>query len=402
MEILLTIAKFLGLALTTILGVIAVLGKLHEEIEVPLLIQLPGGPETEKRRRLTKWGITTLVGILVGFILGATAQALESINRYRQSRTSQVGIQEQLRIAQTSLDYSQRAVTRLEDLKVFAVFELPASEFMLGDLISEKDKLHFVSTVPSSQQGGKHNVGGLDYGICIAGLKYRPDGTVSTFSGELTMDGINMAVPISTDILERSKKPESIIQDERTSMLQFLHSPKATIRIWRADSDQNRLGGDFTASSAGSQTVSLEYLYPSDHIRLTWACDFPNANWMRNAKMTSLPDLDHASVRLSLDNYPVTQLADPSNARISPDRLRARREVWCAVLKLIFNTLAIRSSLHDLGTAEINTVYATLPGKEDFVPRDLGNYLKSPNAAVTEESGAQMGKNLRITAVRTQ
>ena len=118
--------------------------------------------------------------------------------------------------------------------------------------------------------------------------------------------------------------------------------------------------------------------------------------------MTSLPDLDHASVRLSLDNYPVTQLADPSNARISPDRLRARREVWCAVLKLIFNTLAIRSSLHDLGTAEINTVYATLPGKEDFVPRDLGNYLKSPNAAVTEESGAQMGKNLRITAVRTQ
>lgn len=309
MEILIAIAKFLGLALSTILGIVALLGKSHEEVEVRRLIQIPGGPETRMERRLTTWGKVLLAGILIGGIVGLTALVLDSVNQYHRSRESQIRTEEQLQLArnsltkiekqnllsQTTLDQMQHVVMRFESLKVIVKFKVPASAFLLTNLISSETKSYFLTNVfpltASGAVGDTINTFDDVERKRIVGFRMQPDGTVSTDAYELDADRIDFAIPVSLKILEQSARPSGVAKSVRDSMLNFLRSPKTTISIWRVDSNPENKRPDFISSGGGSPSVNIEYLYPSDRIQITLDCEYPESNWMHNAKMMSLPDL---------------------------------------------------------------------------------------------------------------
>ena len=272
------------------------------------------------------------MGIIIGGIIGLTALVCDSVNQYNQSHVSQLKTQRQLeiatdslqkielqgKIAQTTLDRIEHVVWRLEELKAHVSFEIPASDFDLTNLISEEEKKNFLLISAISANGiafmispqliydkGDPKIWNTNYenGSEILKVCRNPDGTFNTVSGENTRSGFNKVLPISLGLLEKSAAPNASVIPRRKSILQFLHSRSATINIWRADTkilDKK----DFLANSEISTNVTVEYLFPSDRLRISCSFSFPNTNWTRTAKIRSLPDLADASIALGFGIYP--------------------------------------------------------------------------------------------------
>ena len=89
MDLIIIVMKIGGLAITAILGVVALLVENHKTLEIPRTIILLNQPETVKKRVLTIGGKCTFAGIIFGAILGTAGFCADFANQHRKEQEAE-------------------------------------------------------------------------------------------------------------------------------------------------------------------------------------------------------------------------------------------------------------------------------------------------------------------------
>ena len=440
--------------------------KSFEEIEIePIII----GGKKRVERHITREGKISAVLIVLGIVISVVAQTVQqSVNNTRNTLAQTAAsnqlrkTDEQLRLAQTSiaklerqgalvhatLDQIERVVTRFQELTVLTEVEIPSTDFNIQNFVDIEAKSAYTNLLPhisallTNNEVGYFNMGSNCFCTFNSFAGFEPiqvdyvnkkSGRSFQFGVDRTLDGTNMIIEISLESLARLRKQDRTAQIQSEKIMSFINNPKEVIEIWGQDSPTSGRA-DFTASSKGFSSINLEYLYPSDRIRVTWNCDFRQELWTNNAKVCSLVDLGFAHVRESLENYPFGVLqsaafpsatanassplvlehhnssvaeggeknaikslpvpSPPSHLQILQlDPNRPQVAVHPVGLTLVFNTVPIGGKLQCWGNDDFRGVFAVLPSVTTLSATDMRSLLE------LEESEDEVQTNSHATTL---
>jgi hypothetical protein len=377
-----TILKFAGILVA---GALGILGTVTET-------------RNKKTGRLTTWGKTALWLTVAGLTLALGAQLFDSLNQKHEENESRKRtgellnqLTEQGQIAQESLDkikYSgaftlatldqiERIVNPIEDVIDTFRFDIPSFGFDLKSLANTNEKailLDLTKNRHSPTPTFTQQRNGPIYSGNIVAYSASKDGNVTTTTIVDSSEGLNIAEPISLDTLEQMHVRAKERGQEQQRLLDFMHSPKTTIRIWR---DSFAIQPDFVATTKSD--IHIVYLLPSERFRVTLTSDYPKSSWIHNASIKSLPDLSKAYFSVILDNYPTNQ-SSPAITN-STDHLlfgstNELREICPISCDFSVNEVSIPTT--DLGFPPMNSIgiLAQCSDKNSYLFLNLRDYAK--------------------------
>jgi hypothetical protein len=374
--------KILGVLISGVTALVALFrSKVFEEARIPSPII--GGSERIERRLTTEGKLSVLL-VIVGLVVTLVAQSIEQSGAVRRG----VELQQQSVVMLTILDQIQHIVGQFQEIETVTVFELPAWTNSLTELIDETVRSNVFRITDAARPPGQSTIDQRleNYGLAVASYINLPDGSIYSITLEKTLHGFNLSVPVTMQALEKLVKSAGGSKNETEKVLQFFRSPMTTLSVWNADSRRTIDKPDFLGIGMTSDSPSIEYLFPSDRLRISWTSKYPKSNWVHNVMMTALPDLGGAMVKLTLDNYPKrldveqkdTDKAESFGIRIS--------EPSPAILRVVVNGITIGCNI---GSAHTNGVAGVLPRKEDFMPKSLGN-LNAPAPRIQAPSSPKI------------
>src|SRR5882724_3478297 len=93
MDLLLTLLKFLGIAVTVVSGVLGTITKTHEERTIHPIIY---GGETRTERKLTRWGMVSVILTILGSLVATGALIAESLKKKHEDAESRKRAEQQI------------------------------------------------------------------------------------------------------------------------------------------------------------------------------------------------------------------------------------------------------------------------------------------------------------------
>jgi hypothetical protein len=390
MDTSLTILKFAGLAASTLLGVLQIITKTHEEVNVPVIVYRPGQPEWITVRRLNRWGKVSLILLLVSFAVALGAQMLESVKNYRESRAAQARIEEQLALSKKTLLRIQRLLTRFDEFKIEATYRLDYANSGLEPLhvlaceIAKELPPETLSVVGPTREIKK--VGG----ITIVDITTAPVGFIeSSLLGDVAVITIqDQEIEIRFSLPSVSRLISNAVfqatnRGEMGKVISFLEAPDLNCAIYAAPQFPMSEDPDFAAH--GHSPVprpELVYKVKSSQLFIKWQFDFPKSTWVQSKRLASLPDLGRAILFLSIMNVPSNLASNvcPIDTQLAFDFMNvtvghfSKLDVESTVDFGGFVWFGSGIPLHHLGFGKkkfpvqpLNLFWARLPSEEDIM-----------------------------------
>jgi hypothetical protein len=303
--------------------------KPFDELEIPSPI-IGGSPRKERRlSRATKIGATcVVVGWLFTNLAGLISQSINNKRNLQNQESTARQIRllnEQNGMLQETLTQIQHVVTRFQDASVYTSVEIPADDFDLESTVSKGiqsvSKMRNTNTDFSLVERPFRQTSNV-YSVATVGYVTEKNGGVTTFAFEPTRAGPDFIINIDHVKLEKARKSSRDSRDQTEKLLEFVKAPVTILRLWRNDSRRYQ-PPDFCALGEVRTDVKLEYLYPGNHIRISWSTVFPSANWTNNARVVSMPDLGGAAFCIELPNFPARRGPPPALPTLDADALKS-------------------------------------------------------------------------------
>jgi hypothetical protein len=135
MDLLLTILKFLGIAVSVVSGVLGTLTRTHEEkINRPNIY----GGETRTERKLTRWGTVSLSLTILGSVVATGALIAESLKKQHDDAESRKRTEQQI-------GQGKEVLKRLDDLTPLGLIDISATYEIPTNLPWASKLLHHVA-----------------------------------------------------------------------------------------------------------------------------------------------------------------------------------------------------------------------------------------------------------------
>ncbi len=353
MELLLTILKFLGIAVSVVSGVLGTLTRTHDEKTISPVIY-GGEPRTE--RKLTRWGRISISLTIMGSVVAAGALVAESLKKQHDDAVS-------IQRTEQQIGQGKEMLKRLDDLTPLGVISISATYAIPTNLLWASKFLHQVAPqtarlqrlaatidpantpdkmrsivvpppenpneirltariltgdqIPPSPPKESHRAGVFGY-INFSGepnvtLAVNPDESVFLLGADAIpgvthyLVGTNVQTLVRADTLTNDFWMSTLKSEGRGFSTRWNHTamvltaPDLRIEFTRHGADPDSSSPDLTISvePGGIRTTLLSYSAESG--KLKYVCEFSSssANGGRSQMIRSFPELTEATPRIA-------------------------------------------------------------------------------------------------------